>query len=83
MEGNNIISNAIRHTPNKGKICLHLSSGLFSIENEGQPIKEEHLSLIWTSFFREKEIIEQEKGQVRTCYCASNIKSTSYKTWCM
>ena len=51
----NLLSNAVRHTTNKGKIYIHISSGLFSIENEGQPIKEEHQSSIWTPFFKGEE----------------------------
>lgn len=54
---NNLLSNAIRHTPEKGQIAVRLddSEGSFvvlSVENTGETIAPEHLPRIFDRFYR-------------------------------
>jgi signal transduction histidine kinase len=58
---NNLLSNAIRHSPNEGKIYLSCreaqdgqddSYGTISVRDEGPGIPEEHLPRIFEPFFR-------------------------------
>lgn len=52
----NLISNAIRHTPMGGSICVRIEaengSTKLAIENSGEPIPQEHLSRIFDRFYR-------------------------------
>lgn len=54
----NILSNAIRHTPESGKVrvAIHDFSGtgelLLSIENTGEPIPAEHIPRLFDRFYR-------------------------------
>jgi two-component system heavy metal sensor histidine kinase CusS len=52
----NLLSNAIRHTPEGGNIRISIETsagGLkLSIENSGEPIPEEHLARIFDRFYR-------------------------------
>ena len=47
----NFIANAMRYSENK-KIIISIDKDIFSIENEGDHIKEEDLTKIWEKFYR-------------------------------
>lgn len=49
---NNLIVNAVYHTPQGGKIFVTRREGIFSIENEGKPINKIHLPYIWDAFYK-------------------------------
>lgn len=50
----NFMTNAIRHTPEGGKIVLRLGMAgeTFSVENQGKPIPTEQLSKVWETFWQ-------------------------------
>jgi two-component system heavy metal sensor histidine kinase CusS len=52
----NLLSNAIRHTPESGSIRISIESSAdgttLMIENSGEPIPEEHLIRIFDRFYR-------------------------------
>lgn len=54
----NVLTNAIRHTPEGGRIDIRVQSGdepgvvRIDVWNEGQPIAEEHLPHVWDAFYR-------------------------------
>ncbi|MCX7148689.1 MAG: ATP-binding protein, partial [Rhodocyclales bacterium] len=52
----NLLSNAIRHTPEGGNIRVHIETAgngaNLMIENAGEPIPQEHLSRIFDRFYR-------------------------------
>jgi len=52
----NFLSNAIRHTPDNGKIIINVSHNteniLVEVENEGEHIATEDLEKIWTKFYK-------------------------------
>ena len=49
---NNLVINAIIHTPEGGKIQISIEKGIVVIENEGEPISENQLPLIWDAFYK-------------------------------
>ncbi|RQD72236.1 MAG: sensor histidine kinase [Tindallia sp. MSAO_Bac2] len=53
---NNLLKNAVSHTPAGGKISISLDRRVnqvrVSVYNDGAPIPEDKLSLIWESFYR-------------------------------
>lgn len=53
---NNILMNAIYHTPINGKLTIKLEGNKVSIENEGEHIPEEKLKEIWTSFYKVEDV---------------------------
>lgn len=59
---NNILMNAISHTPVNGKIAIKIEGRKVSIENEGESIPEEKLKAIWQSFYK-AEKIENRSGE--------------------
>ena len=62
---NNLVINAIIHTPEGGKIQISIEKGIVVIENEGEPISENQLPLIWDAFYKgdkEKERCERGTG---------------------
>lgn len=52
----NLVSNAIRHTPPGGSICVRIegdgSGARLAVENSGEPIPPEHLTRIFDRFYR-------------------------------
>ncbi|MGG3839492.1 ATP-binding protein [Paenibacillus thiaminolyticus] len=54
----NVLTNAIRHTPEGGRIDIRVQCGAepgfvrIDVWNEGQPIAEEHLPHVWDAFYR-------------------------------
>ncbi|MBG9792267.1 hypothetical protein ABD76_07070 [Paenibacillus dendritiformis] len=54
----NVLTNAIRHTPEGGRIDIRVQRGAepgvvrIEVRNEGQPIAEEHLPHVWDAFYR-------------------------------
>lgn len=50
----NFMTNAIRHTPEGGKIVLRIGveSETFSVENQGKPIPAEQLPKVWETFWQ-------------------------------
>lgn len=50
----NFMTNAIRHTPEGGKIILRIGMDreTFSVENQGRPIPAEQLSKVWETFWQ-------------------------------
>lgn len=62
---NNLVINAIIHTPEGGKIQISIEKRRVVIENEGEPIPENQLPLIWDAFYKgdkEKERCERGTG---------------------
>lgn len=53
---NNLLLNAIQHTEKGGTIKLSLLEDRVEIENEGTPIPEDKLKLIWNAFYKVDEI---------------------------
>lgn len=53
---NNILMNAIYHTPINGKLTIKLEGNKVSIENEGEHIPKEKLKEIWTSFYKVEDV---------------------------
>lgn len=50
----NFMSNAIRHTPDGGRIILRIgtSTETFSVENQGSSIPREQLKKVWETFYQ-------------------------------
>ena len=46
----NFLSNAIKHTKDEGSIFIEFKDGRFSIENEGNPISEGDMKLIFETY---------------------------------
>lgn len=59
---NNMLMNAINHTPVNGKIVIKVEGKKVIIENEGELIPEEKLTVIWRSFYK-AENIENRSGE--------------------
>lgn len=53
---NNLLMNAIEHTPIGGTIEVRIEDQKVSVQNEGQVIPEEKLNQIWESFYKVEEI---------------------------
>lgn len=53
---NNLLMNAIEHTPIGGRIEVRIEDGKVSVQNEGQSIPEEKINQIWESFYKVEEI---------------------------
>lgn len=63
----NFLSNAIRYTPEGGHITMYAArepdgSVVFSMENEGEPIAEGDLGLIFEKFYRTDKARSRESG---------------------
>lgn len=59
----NFMTNAIRHTPQGGKIVIRIGSEqeTLSVENQGKPIPMEQLSKVWETFWQ-GDASRNEKG---------------------
>lgn len=61
---NNLLSNAFKHVEKQGSISVKLSrqdsSVLLEVFNEGKPIPQDELDLIWMSFYRGSNSRENE-----------------------
>ena len=53
---NNLFLNAIQHTEIGGKIKISILGHKVAVENEGLPIPEEKLELVWDPFYKIEEI---------------------------
>lgn len=53
---NNLLMNAVGHTPMGGTIEVRIENGKVSVQNEGQAIPEEKINQIWESFYKVEEI---------------------------
>lgn len=62
----NLLSNALQHTPDKGKIIVTTINGegqvKITVENEGKHIKEDQLEKIWDSFYQGDKAQRSKKG---------------------
>ncbi|MDU5140998.1 MAG: ATP-binding protein [Paenibacillus dendritiformis] len=64
----NVLTNAIRHTPEGGRIDIRVERGAESgvvrieVRNEGQPIAEEHLPHVWDAFYRADAASSRQGG---------------------
>jgi signal transduction histidine kinase len=62
----NIITNAIRYSNKKSKICVKVSKynneAMVSIENEGKAIKKEEFNKIFEMFYRTDESRNKKTG---------------------
>lgn len=48
----NILSNAIRHSPEGAEVVIHLTPSALSVTNTGTSIPEEDLPVLFTPFYR-------------------------------
>ncbi len=70
---NNLVINALLHTPKGGKIQILIEKGKVAIENEGESIPEDQLALIWDAFYKgdmEKERCERGTGLGLSIVCS-------------
>lgn len=64
----NVLTNAIRHTPEGGRIDIRVQCGAepgvvrIDVWNEGQPIAEEHLPHVWDAFYRADALSSRQGG---------------------
>lgn len=60
---NNLLMNAILHTPKQGRIIVCLHENRLEIENEGNPIPEVQKQHIWEAFYKgDTAIMDYQKG---------------------
>lgn len=60
---NNLLMNAILHTPVKGKITISLKDNKLEIENEGKPIPQAQKEHIWEAFYKgDTAVMDYQKG---------------------
>ena len=63
----NLITNAVSHTPEYGKIAITLkeyeSKARFEIENDGLPVPDDAITHIWESFYRVDKAHDREEGR--------------------
>ena len=52
---NNLLMNAIEHTPVGGTIEVRIKQGKVSVQNEGKGIPKEKMNQIWESFYKVEE----------------------------
>jgi len=63
----NLITNAVSHTPEYGKIAItlkeHDTKVRFEIENDGLPVPSDAITHIWESFYRVDKAHDREEGR--------------------
>ena len=63
----NLITNAVSHTPEYGKIAITLkeyeSKVRYEIENDGLPVPSDAITHIWESFYRVDKAHDREEGR--------------------
>ncbi|MCL2815131.1 MAG: HAMP domain-containing histidine kinase, partial [Oscillospiraceae bacterium] len=63
----NLITNAVSHTPEYGKITISLNERdtkiRFEIENDGLPVPNDAITHIWESFYRVDKARDREEGR--------------------
>lgn len=83
----NLVNNAIKYTPNDGKIEIKLSAKdnqmIFSVKDNGVGIPEEQLGRVFDKFFRSDNAVKyQTEGTGLGLYIAKNIiEQTGGKIW--
>ena len=58
----NILSNAIRHSPEGSDVLIHLTPSALSVTNTGTSIPEEDLSVLFTPFYRVEKSRNKSTG---------------------
>ncbi|MFR1480677.1 MAG: sensor histidine kinase [Hydrogeniiclostridium mannosilyticum] len=58
----NILSNAIRHSPEGSEVLIHLTTSALSVTNTGTSIPEEDLSVLFTPFYRVEKSRNKSTG---------------------
>ena len=58
----NILSNAIRHSPEGAKVFIHLTPSSLTVTNTGTSIPEEDLSMLFTPFYRVEKSRNKSTG---------------------
>lgn len=58
----NILSNAIRHSPEGSEVLIHLTPSALSVTNTGTSIPEEDLSVLFTPFYRVEKSRNKSTG---------------------
>lgn len=48
----NLLANALRHTPDGGAVTVTVSAGGLAVENTGAPIPEDELSRLWEAYYK-------------------------------
>lgn len=56
----NLLSNALRHTPEGGSVLVTLTEKSVTVENDGEPIPEEKLGQVWDAFYQVDAARNQE-----------------------
>lgn len=58
----NVLSNAIRHSPEGAKVLIHLSPSVLTVTNTGASIPEEDLPALFTPFYRVEKSRNKSTG---------------------
>ena len=58
----NILSNAIRHSPEEAEVFIHLTPSVLTVTNTGASIPEEDLSALFTPFYRVEKSRNKSTG---------------------
>lgn len=62
----NLVNNAVQYAPAKAEICVSVypqrDYALLSVHNEGPPLSQEHISMLFEPFYRAPEIEYTSKG---------------------
>ena len=58
----NILSNAIRHSPEEAEVFIHLTPSVLTVTNTGTSIPEEDLPVLFTPFYRVEKSRNKSTG---------------------
>lgn len=58
----NVLSNAIRHSPEGAKVLIHLAPSVLTVTNTGASIPEEDLPALFTPFYRVEKSRNKSTG---------------------